>query len=316
MKARNILAKIAENWPAKVISIALAMILFVFHQMNSLTERFFSVPLILESQTNLVPANPYPRMIRITLRGDANSVFPIHEEDIQAYIDLSRFSSPGNYRTAIQVRRLGMALEASPLEIRIEPSEISISLDHRISKFVPLNVNFRGEVESGYLLNSFLLNPNQVIIDGPSAHLSNITELNTELVDLNGRTSDFALTVSIVNRDPLLEIRGDGITEFLGFISRVVSVRNIQNVPVRISGLNENLYVELNNRTVSLQLEGRNQEVLDQFILPGDFLFVDCSAIREPGTYMLQIQGDIPPDLVFSVEPPELMIQIILAEEQ
>ena len=315
MKIKDILAKIAENWPAKVFSIALAMVLFIFHQMNSLTERFFLVPLLLESQTNLVPARPYPRMIRITLRGDANNIFPIHEEDIQAYIDLSRFTVPGNYQAAVQIRKLGLALETSPLEIRMEPVEISLSLDHRISKFIPLKVNFRGEVESGFLLNSYTLNPNQVIIDGPSTHLSNITELETEAIHLSGRAADFSLIVNVLNPDPLLEVRGSGLTEFNASISRVVSVRNIQNVPVRLSGLNENFSGELESRTVALQLEGRNQEELDRFVLPVDFLFVDCSAIREPGTYMLQIQGDIPTNLVFSADPPELMIQIDHLEE-
>ena len=89
MSLRKVLSKVAENWPAKVFSIALAMVLFVFHQMNSLAERFFSVPLLLESQSNLVPATSYPRMIRITLRGDSNSIYSIQEEDIQAYIDIS-----------------------------------------------------------------------------------------------------------------------------------------------------------------------------------------------------------------------------------
>ena len=314
MSSRSILAKVAENWPAKVFSIALALVLFVFHQMNSLAERFFSVPLILESQTDLVPASSYPRLIRITLRGDANSIYPIQEDEIQVYIDMSRFTDPGNYQAVVQIRKRGMALEVSPLEIRTEPEVVSLSLDHKISKFVPLKVNFLGEVEPGYLLNSYSLNPSQVIIDGPSVHLDDVSELETEAIDLNGRDEDFSLAVNIQNQDSLLVIRGNGVTEFEGFISRVVSVLNIQNVPVGITGLHEYFSGELESRTATLRLEGRNQEELDLFILPEDVLFVDCSAIREPGTYMLTVQGDVP-HLVFSVDPPEMKIQIRFAEE-
>jgi YbbR domain-containing protein len=314
LTSRKLLSIIAENWPAKVISIALAMVLFVFHRMNSLSERFFSVPLVLESQTNLVPANSYPRMIRITLRGDANSIYPIQDDDIQAFVDLSRFTTPGNYHAVVQIRKRGMALEVSPLEVRVDPGEISLSLDYKISKFVPLKVSLIGEVEPGFLLNSYSFNPTQVIIDGPSVHIGNITELDTEAIDLSGRDGDFAMRVNIINRNPLLVIRGTGVAEFSGYISRVVSVRNIQNMPVRITGLNENLHGKLGNKTVALHMEGRNQEELDHFVLPEDFLYVDCSVIREPGTYMLKIQGDIPPNLVLSVDPPEMMIQINLAE--
>ena len=315
MNTRNILTKAAENWPAKVLSIALAIVLFVFYRMNSLAERFFSVPLVFESQTNLVPASAYPRMIRITLRGDANTIYPIQDDDIHAYIDLSKFTAPGNYQAAIQIRKTGMALEVSPLEIRMDPGEIALSLDHKISKFVPLKANLQGELESGYLLNAHTLTPAEVIIDGPSVLVGNIAELETEPIDLGGRAEDFTLPVNILNRDPLMAIRGSGVTEFQGFISRVVAVRNMQNVPVRITGLNESFIGELESRTAALRLEGRNQDELDSFILPGDLLFVDCSAIREPGIYVLNIQGEIPSNLVFSTDPPEMMIHISLAGE-
>jgi hypothetical protein len=314
LSLRKILDKAAENWPAKVFSIALAMVLFVFHQMNSLGERFFSVPLVLESQANLVPAGSYPRMIRISLRGDPNNIYSIQEEDIQAYIDISRFSAPGNYQAAVQIRKTGMALEIMPLEIRMEPGEVSLSLDQKDSKYVPIKINFHGEAASGYLLDSYNISPSQVIIEGPSAHLNNTKELNTELVDLSGRSDDFTVMVNILNQDPLITIRGSGVTEFSGFITRLVSVRNIQNVPIRIIGLNELFSSEPESRTANLRLEGRNQEDLDDFVLTGDFLFVDCSAISEPGDYILKIEGGSPnvpmERLIFFVDPPEMKITI------
>ena len=315
LNIKKIFVKAAENWPAKVLSIALAMILFVFHRMSTLSERFFSVPLILESQTNLVPANQYPRMIRITLRGEANSIYPIQEDNIQAYVDLAKFDAPGNYQAAVQIRKTGVALDVSPLEIRMDPGEVSLSLDHKISKFVPLKANIQGEVESGYILNSYSLNPTQVIIDGPSRLIGFISELNTDIIDLGGRAGDFSLNVNILNQDPLLVIRGSGITEFQGFISRIITVRNIQNVPVSVSGLDENFTGEPDSRYVSVHLEGRSQEDLDNFSLPADFLRIDCSAITEPGIYMLTIHGDVPAGITLAIDPPEMMIQIMSAEE-
>ena len=310
MNSRDIFAKIVENWPAKVFSIALAMVLSVFHRMNSLTERLYSVPLVLESQSNLVPASSYAKMIRISVKGEEKDISLIQEDNIEAYVDLSRYNAPGNYQAPVQIRKSGMALELNPLTITVDPASISLSLDHKISKIVQLKMNLHGEVEPGFLLNSYSLNPPQVIIDGPSSHVSNITELETESVDLGGRDEDFTVMVNIMNRDPLFDIRGNGLTEFSGSVSRVVSVRNIQNVPVRITGLNEIFTGVLESYTATLHLEGRNQDELDQFVLPDDFLSVDCSAIREPGTYVLTILGEIPPNLVFFTEPPEMKVEI------
>jgi YbbR domain-containing protein len=254
-------------------------------------------------------------MVRVTLRGEANSIYPVMEDDIQAYVDLSRFDRPGNYQVAVQIRKLGTALDVSPLEIRIDPGEISLVLDHRISKFVPVTASFRGDVDPGFILNSHSLNPSQVIIDGPSRLVGNITELSTEIIDLGGRSQDFSMSVNILNRDPLLAVRGNGITEFRGSISRVVSVRNIQNVPVTITGLSSQFVYVPELRTVTLHLEGADQSELDNFVLPQDFLVIDCSAIQEPGTYMLQVRSDTVPNLILTFDPPEIMVQIFNQED-
>jgi YbbR domain-containing protein len=203
-----------------------------------------------------------------------------------------------------------------PLEIGVDPLEISLSLDHRISKFVPLAANFRGRLDSGYNLSFYTLNPTQAIIDGPSGLISNISELHTDFIDLDGRTGDFSLMVNILNRDPLIVIRGNGITEFRGFISRIVPVRNIADIPIRLTGLDEGLVGESEIRAGSIHLEGGNQEELDRFTLPLDFLYADCSEIKEPGTYTLTVLSPPVPDLTMTIDPPEVVVHILPREEE
>jgi YbbR domain-containing protein len=217
---RKFLVKMVDNWPAKVISIALALLLFVFHRMSNLADRFFSVPLNVEVEGNMIPSSSYPRTIRISLRGDAASVNSILEDDIEAYVNLTRFETPGNYRVPVMVRRKGTALGVEPLEISVEPMELAIALDNKISKYVPLAANVRGQVEEGYTLSSFSLNPTQVVIDGPSLLVGTVRELTTDYIDLNGRTGDFSVMVNILNQNPLLMIQGNGITEFRGFVTK------------------------------------------------------------------------------------------------
>ena len=310
MSNRKFLASLANNWPAKVISIALALVLFVFHRMSTLSERFFSVPLLIESQTNLVPSSPYPRTIRITLRGDANSIYHILEDDIQAYLDLSRFETSGNYQAVVQIRRRGTALDLTPLEIRAEPGDFIISLDQRINKLVPLVARIQGETEPGHVFNSYTLNPPLVSIDGPASIVDGITELYTDIVRLNNRSEDFSETVSILNHDPLIVIRGAGVTEFRGFVSRLVNVRRIHQVPVMFFYLNQGLYVEPNNDFVSVQLESENSYALENFVLQEGLLWVNCSEITEPGVYVLNIESSALPDIFLSIDPPDLTVVV------
>ena len=295
VNGRKLLLKITENWPAKVLSIALAIVLFIFHRMNVLENRFFSVPLYPELNNVLTPANSYPRMVRVSLRGEANSIFPILEEDIEAYIDLTRYSKKGNYRAPVQIRRRGTALGVEPLEITVDPPEVSVELDEKMSKHVPLKPNFEGYLESGYEMVSYTLIPTQVVVDGPKDLLEQVLELPTETIEIEGRSEDFTTTVHILNRDPLLQIRGDGIAEFRGFVKKLIMIRSFENLPVTISGLNDNFTAVMEVTRGSIRIEGNQTEL--EFYNPAsnaNILTLDCSGITEPGSYTLPVRADIP----------------------
>ncbi|MDR1899577.1 MAG: hypothetical protein LBQ55_06190 [Treponema sp.] len=313
-RSRKLLAKAAENWPAKVLSVALAIILFVFHRMSTLENRFFSVPLNVELDSVLVPASSYARMVRVSLRGDANSIFPILEDDIEAYVDLKKYQSEGWYRAPVQVRKKGTALGVEPLEISVDPMEISLQLDHKISKYVPLTANLRGSLQNGYDLISYTLTPTQVVVDGPLNVVEAVSELYTDYIDLDGRDADFSVTVSVLNRDPLLVIRGNGAAEFRGFVRKPVPVRNFEEIPIMINGLNENFRAELDIKTGSVRVEG-NQEILDSFTLPLSFLAVDCSNLAREGVYVLPLTVNLPEGLsLVRKEPEEVTVSVRRAE--
>ena len=220
MDVKKFFAKAVENWAVKVLSIGLAIFLFVIHRISLLEERFFFVPLHIEQAGTLAPSSSYPRMIRVVLRGDAAIIHSILEEEIEAFMDLSNHVSPGTYHIPVQWRKTGSAAGIEPLQISVEPAEIVISLDYRVSRFIPVTASFRGSVLAGYSMSSFSLNPGQVIVDGPARLMGDIFELFTEQIDLDGRNSDFSMTVNIAQRDPLITIRGTGTTEFRGTIIR------------------------------------------------------------------------------------------------
>ena len=315
MNSRKLFARAVENWPAKVLSLGVAIILFVFHRMSTLEDRFFSVPLKIESTSSLMPSSSYPRMIKVALRGEANSIYPIQDNDIEVFVDMGKFNVPGVYTVPVQWRKKGTALGVEPLQITVDPMEITLSLDNKISKIVPLTASLQGQVQSGYTMTSYSLNPAQVVIDGPAELLWSVTEAFTEPIDLDGRRSDFTTTVNILNRDPLMIIRGSGTSEFHGIISQIVAVRNISGVPITITGLGDGLTGELETKVGSIHLEGETQSVLDNFDPSPDFLTVDCSGINKPGTYVLKIISGAADNINLRVEPEEVAVRIGLMEE-
>jgi len=303
MDYKKILARITEKWPAKVTSLVFAIILFAFHSMGNMQERFFSVPLQLNTNNNLAPGTDFPRTIRITLKGDENSIYHITENDVEAVIDLAQYKEPGHYKVPVLLNKKGPALEIESVEITLEPAEITLDLDARMSKQIPITPQFQGYLESGYEMVSNFLDPKQVIIDGPMKLVKEINELSTELIDLRSRNSDFTIQVRIVNPNPLLSIRGNGMAEFSGFIRELLMIRNFESLPIRIEGLPEGLTAVIEPATASVRIHGIQSDLdhLDQ----QKILAVDCSAITEPGVYKLPVSVIVPPELMVGRKEPE-----------
>ena len=128
MKIRKIFDRLAENWLAKVISFALAIVLVQLYKGSLLEKKYFYAPLVIENSGDLVPAVNIPRLVKVSVWGDSTVIAPIMEEHITAYMDLSAISSPGEYRIPIQAKLKGLASNISDFEVEVEPSDITLTL--------------------------------------------------------------------------------------------------------------------------------------------------------------------------------------------
>jgi len=221
MNSRELLVKITEKWPVKILSIAAALLISVLYKMNTLETRFFSAPLHVESADMMVPASSYPQTVKVNLRGEKNSIFPILEEDIEAYIDLSRYSTENSYRIPVQIRKKGSALGIEPLEITVEPVDIYIKLENKISRTAKVSPSFRGFITEGYEMTSQLLIPSSIIAEGPRSSMEALYEFNTGIIDLNGRFEDFSVMINIIINDPLIISHGNKMIEYRATIKPI-----------------------------------------------------------------------------------------------
>jgi len=214
-----------------VLSVAAALIISVFYRMNTLETRFISVPLQLESSDALTPASYYAQTVRVSLRGESSSINPIFEEDIEAYIDLKKYTTEGTYRIPIQIRKKGSALGVEPLEISVIPMEISLVLEQRTIRNIPIFPLLSGSVADGYELTGHSIFPTEVIAEGPKSALENIYEFNTDTIILDGRYENFTIMANIINDNPQITIHGSRICEYRGTVNRIVRETRRINIP-------------------------------------------------------------------------------------
>jgi YbbR domain-containing protein len=222
LNTRKFLEKVTEKWHIKVLSVAVALVIFIFYRMNTLETRFFTVPLQIEANEYLIPVSSFANTVRINIRGEAGGIHAILEEDIEAYIDLNKYATEGTHRIPVQIRRKGSALGIGPLEISVIPIEIPLSLEQKVSRNIPVFPVFSGAIAQGYELTSQSIIPERVAAEGPRSILDNQFEFITETIDLEGRYGNFSVLAGIVNANPLITIHGNRMIEYRGVIRRIV----------------------------------------------------------------------------------------------
>lgn len=309
MNFKNTFEKAIDNWPAKIICFVLALFLFLFYRMSTLEQRFISVPLEIESNGDLVPASSYPKTIKVTLKGETNRIYPINDQDVKTFIDVSRYVKEGEYRVSVQAK-LTNSTDVSPLEVIVDPSEIVVRLEHKSVKKVPIVPAFKGFPEAGYEFSSYILNPSSVEITGPRSSIEKTSEVMTETIELSGRNSSFGGEVSLITSNSLLTIGGSKKIAFQAYIEQAVLVKSFDSVPLYFENLDPSFAIISEISPGTIQLKGVQTE-LSSWIPPEKTLSVLCEKIHEEGVYVLPVVVLVPSQFeVVSRSPTELQIEV------
>lgn len=311
---KSSLRRLLRNWPAKVLSFVAALMLLVFHNITSLEERFFSVPLELRLSESLVPASDYPRQVRVRLRGDSEEVFRVVEENIVAFADFSEHTEEGEYRAAVRIAETEATARIDPLEINVEPQEVSVVLEQKLVRSIEVEPTLSGFPPSGFELTNYQMNPSTVQVEGPQSIIQGLEELRTEEIDLAGKREDFTERVRIIRPDSLIQFPGGNVVEFRGFIEESVVLNTFEPVEVVVLGLDPELELAstLPRGLVRVQATQRS---LDEAAASDVQLTVDASTIETPGTYELRVVPQVPQGfVVLRYEPTTVRISVAAAD--
>ncbi len=311
MKARRFTRALLADLPVKVICLAAAVILLMFHRVTTLTERFFSVPLEVRTPAGLAVASSFPRTVRITLRGAGDAIFPIQEEDVEASVTLTSHHSAGVYRAAVKVDRKGTAQGVEPLEIRVEPQAVTFTLEPLTEKHVVVSPDLKGSPAYGYEVTQSGITPQDVVIRGARSRVQIVTGLMTEEIDLTGRTGSFASKVKILLPNTLVKIAGEATTDFHATIQETTVQHIFDNVPVEAKNLSTHLALKSAPLPGTVKVQG-TQLAVDAIRPEQVLLRLDLSGVRRAGQYTLAPRADAGPGvMVLDWSPREVTVDVV-----
>jgi YbbR domain-containing protein len=310
LKSRVFTALLADL-PVKVICLAAAVVLLLFHRVTTLAERFFSVPLDVSTPAGLAVASAFPKTVRITLRGAGDAIFPILEEDIGASVSLDSHHTPGVYRADVKVDRKGTAQGVEPLEIRVEPSSVTFTMEPLTEKRVVLSPDLKGVPAYGFELVQSGVSPQNVVIRGARSRVQSVTSLPTEEIDLTGRTGSFASSVKILLPSTLIKIAGDAAADFHATIQEAIVQHAFEGVA--LSPFDFAAHLALKSMPVPGTVKMQGTQLAVDAVRPEQLrLLLDLGGVRRAGTYTLQTRPDAVPGLTtVDWSPREVTVDVV-----
>lgn len=315
MRANDNLSRLLSNWSVKILSVAAAVVLYLFYRIGSLEERYFSVPIALYVSDDFVATEISSRSARVNLRGSEDEIFLILEGDVEAYVDVAEHESEGLFRSPILVRKSGSA-ETAEVEIKVDPLEAIVTLERKITRELEVTPEISGYPATGFELVQYLITPNVVEIVGPRTRIDAIVNLKTTEIDLTGKTEDFTLRLPVVISEDMVEIVGSPNVEVHGIIREAIVRRTFEVVSIRYINLASPLERVGGPTNGSLRLTGP-QLIIESLRSIDLSLVVDCGQVIEAGVFDLAVEPQIPGGVaVVSYQPSVVNLQMSLVETE
>jgi YbbR domain-containing protein len=197
---------ITHNWFLKLFSFGLATTLWVAVASETSSELGIEVPLEYRNvPANLEITGDAANAVEVRLRGPANLVKDITPKQVSTTVDLANMT-PGERNIMLTAQNVQAPFGTEV--IRINPSQVLISLEASISKTVSVVPTTQGDPAEGFQLGRILVSPGRVRLQGPESRLRTIQSVSTVPIRIEGKRAALQQSVGLDLPDPQVRVQG------------------------------------------------------------------------------------------------------------
>lgn len=287
MKAESILNKITENWKIKSACIGIAVILYLLSQTARLETKNFFPSLKTVEEGNMTIVSSVPDMINVSVRHDSKTNPIIKPEEIQAYIDISYLLEEGTYSVPVKLSLSQDLLLNETVEFITNPSHITVTVEERVRKSVPINVPMSGNPLHGYEIESIKVYPEDAVITGPRKIVEKISQVNCEEIILTDKKENFEIQSVCRNPNRFVHVVSPYNAVVSVNLQASLVTRNFEKCKVFFANLDPALVID-DQPEISFTVSGA-ELVLEKFYPSEYTVQCDCSNIYVPGDYELPV---------------------------
>jgi len=241
-----------KNLLLKIVSLSLGVLLWYFVVGEDRVDMTIQVPIeVLNLPENLVISNQYKKELEVSVRGPRSAIQELRNKNISRPIDLSK-ASPGTI--VIKNENNSIPLPRGITVLRLQPANITLSIDELVQKQIPINPITEGEVSPGYVLQQIALDPDQIIVSGPKALIDSELALKTYVINLDGLNHSITLPVHLNLSPALVNLIGETVVVARIEVREKFVEKTIKNIPINVKDANRPFLVEPHSISVVAEI--------------------------------------------------------------
>ncbi len=236
----------------KFISVFLAVFLWVY-VLNSEKVKFEKTVLV----EYILPADmmfavkPLPEVVFL-IEGPRAFVRTVAEREDRLVIDLNRANSKRQLNFTVSINPNQLSLPFGMVVEKVMPKNISISLEKKASKIVPLQLQFSGHLPAQLSMVDPELSPAEVEVHGPRSLISKIKYLNVKPIELESLLGFEQVTAEIQIPNEYLTVSTSTEVKFNYKLRALSSNLNLKSIPIMVVANGQDYRSEV--RTASVKL--------------------------------------------------------------
>jgi YbbR domain-containing protein len=301
------LRRIFRNLGLKVLSVVLALVLWVSVAGQKHAERALRVPVEFQNiPEDLELIGETPSLADVRVRGPASALSQLRSGDLVVLVDLS------TARAGRRMFHLTPEQVAAPTGVRVQhvvPATIGLTFETSVTKSVPVVATVEGEPAPGYVVGQVVATPAVVDVIGPESVVRRLTRATTEPVSVNGASGRVRDTVTIGLSEDTARLSVPRSAVVTVDILPAPIERLVTQVPLILRGAAKGMRVQVTPRQISVMARGPGNLVrnLSPQAVPA---WIDLSGL-ERGQYNLPVHVDSTGDYtVTDIEPRHVRVRI------
>lgn len=248
---------LSHNLMFKTLAFIFAVFIWAWVQTEQVIDKRSRARVVYVWPEDLVRVQEVPKTLVVTLRGPQGLVRNLESSHLRYKVDLSE-ADLGQTNVDFSAKILD-GLPDGVSVVQISPPAVDIDLDRRLEREVRVKEMVIGAVAAGYTRGEIGVQPRTLQITGPQSLVRQISEVATDVVDVNGLTETTRFDVGLALKErtvTALEATPIAVTVT---VSPIIVKKTFNNVPIMARGTGW----QPQTGTAMVTLEGNQSDMVE-----------------------------------------------------